>query len=239
MTPQLQAVDIALPGRLQPTRLTVGGGELVAVVGPNGGGKTSLLRALADVEGDAGSIYVAAEDLRTAAPARRAKMLSFLPASREVAWPIRARDVIALSATQIGQRQIDELVDLLELGPIADRSIDALSTGERTRVLLARAMAAEPGLLLLDEPLSNLDPYWVLRIVEILRHYVAGGRSALHQLDQADSFDRILLVDHGRLVADGAPETLMGSRQFADSFNVERHDGRWRIRPRADPQSLP
>ncbi|MEO6359380.1 MAG: ABC transporter ATP-binding protein [Sphingomicrobium sp.] len=242
MTPLLDARDVALPGRLEPTSIQIGAGELVALVGPNGGGKTSLLRALADVEGDGGLVAIAGESLADAPPARRSKLLAFLPASREIVWPISARDVIALGAQAIGAARIDSLIALLELEGLADRPISSLSTGERARVLLARALAPEPRLLLLDEPLSNLDPYWALRIVEILRSYVEDDQRsaivALHDLDQAEAFDRVLLVDKGRILADGPPADIIGGEMLSKTFGVQRHEGRWRIRPSADPRSL-
>lgn len=234
MTPLLEAQEVALAGRLQRTSLNIGARELVALIGPNGGGKTSLLRALAGVEGNGGTVSIAGEVLADAPPARRAKLLAFLPASRDVVWPISARDVIALACPSVERERIGALIDLLELGKLADRPINSLSTGERARVLLARALAREPHLLLLDEPLSNLDPYWALRIVEILRDYVASGECsalvALHDLDQAEAFDRVLLIDDGRLLAAGIADEIVGSELLARTFAVERSEGRWRIR---------
>lgn len=234
MTPLLDARQLALTGRLNSTSLAVSAGELVALIGPNGGGKTSLLRCLADVENHAGSVTIAGEDLTGAPPARRSRLLAFLPASRDVVWPISARDVIALAAPNVGQQRIHALVELLELGAFADRPINSLSTGERARVLLARALAPEPHLLLLDEPLSNLDPYWALRLVEILRDYVSSGECsalvAMHDLNQAEAFDRVLIVAEGRVVADGRPDDIMRGEMLSDTFQVERSDGRWRIR---------
>jgi iron complex transport system ATP-binding protein len=158
---------VAIGGRLSPTSLEVCTGELVALLGPNGGGKTSLLRALAGIERTAGDVQLAGEPLHDVPPARRQALLAFLPASRDIGWPIAARDVIALGAAHPDPAHIEDLIQLLELSPFADRPVNSLSTGERARVLLARALASRPKLLLLDEPLSNLDPYWVLKIVEL------------------------------------------------------------------------
>lgn len=235
MTPLLEARGVAIAGRLLPTHLDAAAGDLVGMVGPNGGGKTSLLRALAGVDTLQGRVRIDGEDLSSAPPARRPRLLGFLPASRDVAWPIAVRDVIALGLSAPDPARTDELLALLELEALSERPVDRLSTGERSRVLLARALAPRPRLLLLDEPLSNLDPYWVLRILEILQDTVRSGECtaivALHDLAAAGSFDRLLLVDQGRVAADGEPAAVLQSAALAEAFRIERSDGKWRIRP--------
>ena len=165
----LIGTDLTLAERLRPTSLRIERGELVALIGPNGGGKTSLLRALARTERAGGQVTIDGHDIDHIGEAQRRRLLSFLPASREMGWPIAARDVIALGLERRDDARIDELVATFELEPIADRPIDRLSTGERARVLMARALAPRPLVLLLDEPLSNLDPYWVLRMLALMR----------------------------------------------------------------------
>ena len=235
MTSLLEARGVAIHGRLQPTDLAADGGQLIALVGPNGGGKTSLLRALTGIDPTGGEVRVDGEDLFAAPPARRPRLLGFLPASRDIAWPIAVRDVIALGLPSPHHGRVDELLSLLDLEALAGRPVDRLSTGERSRVLLARALASRPRLLLLDEPLSNLDPYWVLRILEIFRETVQADGSAaivaVHDLAAVGSFDRLLLVDSGRVAADGPPARVIDSAALADAFRIEKSAGKWRIRP--------
>ena len=90
-------------------------------------------------------------------------------------------------------------------------------------------------MLLLDEPLSNLDPYWVLRTLEILKAETnANGSvrysSSLHDLNQMAAFDRVLLLDRGRVTADCGPEEMIGSADLARAFRIERAGPGWRIR---------
>jgi len=237
MTPVLEARGVAVPNRLEPTDLSCAGGELVALIGPNGAGKTSLLRALAGIELEEGQVTIGGEDIVSAPPARRMRLLSFLPATRALVWPISACDVISLGLPTPDRNRVDELIELLELRLLVHRPVNSLSTGERSRVLLARALAACPQTLLLDEPLSNLDPYWVLRTLQILRKTDSSADrailAALHNLEQVRAFDRVLLVDKGRIVADGKPDEVLASEALATAFRVEKVTDGWRIRERA------
>ena len=126
-----------------------------------------------------------------------------------------------------------DMRDLVELDMLAHRPVDQLSTGERARVLRARALAARPRLLLLDEPLSNLDPYWVLCLVEILRAAARDGAAvlvALHDLGQLDEFDRALLIADGKIQMDETPADLMASERFEEIFRIHSAEGEWQIR---------
>ncbi len=237
MTSLLDARGLALAGRLQPTDLQCGPGEMVAVIGPNGAGKTSLLRSIAGIEADEGNVYIGGEEVSAASPARRMRLLSFLPATRSLIWPIAAHDVIGLGLPSPDPGRIETLIDLLELEAIAHRPVNHLSTGERSRVLLARALAARPRLLLLDEPLSNLDPYWVIRTLEILRDETGNNDSAalvsVHDLNQVGSFDRVLLMDGGAIAADGNPAELLGSAALEQAFRIARAGSSWKIKKSA------
>ena len=237
MTSLLEAREIALQGRLKPTDLECVGGEMIAVIGPNGAGKTSLLRALAGIELERGSVTIDGEAVVNAPPPRRMRLLSFLPATRSLVWPISSRDVIKLGLPVPDPERVEDLIELLELKPLADRPVNSLSTGERSRVLFARALAARPRLLLLDEPLSNLDPYWVLTVLRILKATVSDVGSAvlasLHNLDQVTAFDRVLLVNDGRVVADQEPSRMIAGEQLAQAFRVERSGSGWKVRETA------
>lgn len=241
MTPLLSA-EVAAPPRLQAMRLEILAGEKIALIGPNGSGKTTLLRALAGIDDDASSVYIQGESLTLVPPARRAKLLAFLPASRDVRWPIPVRDVIALGLAKPDPARVDQLLERLRLTDLAERPIDRLSTGERARALLARALADRPRLLLLDEPLSNLDPAWALRTLDLLDGIASEGCGialALHDLSLIGRFDRVWMLDHGRLVADLPPAKLLASPEFASVFEVEPASTGWALRPSADRRSSP
>ncbi|HEX8654974.1 MAG TPA: ABC transporter ATP-binding protein [Allosphingosinicella sp.] len=221
----IRATDIALAGRLRPLSLELERGALVCLVGPNGSGKTSLLHALAGIGGPAGRVEIDGADVARAPRKQRTRLLSFLPASRDIHWPLAGRDVIALSGASAAQ--IEAVIDLLDLESLTTRRMDRLSTGERSRILIARALAAEPALLLLDEPTANLDPLWQLRLLDLLR-----GRTALvamHDLDAAlANADRLIVMNEGRVAADGPPEEVMAGSSIGAVFGIERSNGRWR-----------
>jgi len=236
MTPLLNATGLAISGRLQPVDLVLAPG-MTAVIGPNGAGKTSLLRALAGIELETGNVLIAGEEVAEAPPPRRMRLLSFLPATRNMVWPICARDVIALGLPSPDTPRLEELLKELELEALANRTVDHLSTGERSRVLLARALAARPRLLLLDEPLSNLDPYWVVRTLQILnseaRQSGCAVLATLHDLNQVGAFERVLLLDGGRIIADGSPAEIMDSAELVRAFRIRKEGQSWRISEKA------
>ncbi|MFN3388204.1 MAG: ATP-binding cassette domain-containing protein [Allosphingosinicella sp.] len=241
MTPLLDAAGLAISGRLAPTGFAMGE-QLVCLVGPNGSGKTSLLHALAGIGHPQGSVRIDGVDPKGLPPEQRSRLLAFAPASRDIAWPVSARDLIGLGLPASADRSgIEAAVEALELAPFLDRRVDRLSTGERSRILLARALAARPRLLLLDEPVANLDPYWQLRLMEILGGLAhgCGVLAAVHDLDLAARFaDRLVLMEDGRIAADGAPEAVLSGPLVRRVFGIARSPEGWRaVSPSAGPRS--
>lgn len=231
---------LAFDRRLFPTDLQLAGGQAVALIGPNGGGKTSLLRTLACVHGAGGTVEIDGHVVRSASSAHRRRLVGLLPASRSLHWPIAVRDVIALGLDRPDPGRVAELVDALELRPLAERPADQLSTGERARVLMARVLASRPALLLLDEPLANLDPYWALRFLDLINAEASRGATvvvALHDLAQIARFDRVLLVNEGRLLRDETPAQLLAAPAFEEVFRVIKSDGGFAISPTAGRRS--
>lgn len=234
----VEANSLALARRLKPTSLTLNSGTLTCVIGPNGGGKTSLLHALAGIGAPQGEVWIGGADLRKIGAVQRKALISYLPTSRDIRWPLTGMDVVALGLPAGTLRGVAEpLLGELELTGLADRRMDRLSTGERARFLIARALVAKPRLLLLDEPAANLDPLWQLRVMDLVRRETQGeGRAALvavHDLDHAARYgDRLLIVQGGEIVADGEPRALLQGPHIPRIFGVAREAGEWRaVRP--------
>ena len=241
MSALLVAQDLAIAGRLEPTSLEIGPGELVALIGPNGSGKTSLLHALAGIPPAVGSVMINGVNTRGLHPDKKQRLFTFLPASRDVAWPLTAQAFIELALPcRAGWERV---AGRFELESLLGRRMDQLSTGERTRVMIARALAPDPQFLLLDEPIANLDPYWQLVILEELenrtRQIGKAVIAAIHDLRAAlDWSDRLLLMDERRCVADADAASLLASGQIEEVFRVALNAER-NVRLLGDPQSSP
>jgi len=234
----LDSVDLAVPG-----------GTLLALVGPNGAGKTTLLRAVAGLQPADGRIALLGADAAGLSRAERARRVAYLAQTRAVAWPIRARELVALGRLPHGgridalgdgdRRAVEDALRLTDVAAFAERPLDTLSGGERARVLLARALAQETPVLLVDEPAQALDPQHQLRIMEVLAARARAGTTVvavLHDLALALRFaDLVAVLDQGRAVAAGAPDTVLSEALIARVFGIEvlsgRHRGRGWVLP--------
>lgn len=225
---------------VRPTTLTLRPGELVALVGPNGAGKSSLLKALAGLVAHDGAITWHGERL---VGRSRARTLAYLPQSPPIHWPLRVRDLVALgrlphrafgaAADETDARAVEHALSQADALGFAERPVDRLSVGERARVLLARALAVEAPALLVDEPVAMQDPHHQLRVMTTLRSYAGSQRlviAVLHDLGLAARFcSRVLLMDSGAVVADGAPATALSAEAIRSHYRVEpliaEHEG--------------
>ena len=218
--------------------LTVPAGERVALIGPNGSGKTTLLRALAGIlRPDAGTARPAA-GLTQRELARR---VAFLPQEEHWEFPFPVEDVVAcgryahapglFKEAVEDHAAVDTALAAVGLAPLRTRLITELSGGERRRVVLARALAQRAPALLLDEPTTALDLEHRHAVLTVLAGFSGTVVLATHDLDAAAAAcERVIVLDAGRVVADGTPQAIITEALLRDVFHVTarvlREDGR-------------
>jgi iron complex transport system ATP-binding protein len=213
----------------------IGAGELVALCGPNGAGKSTLLRLLLGLHAPAsGRVTLAGEPLASLTRRQIARHAALLPQDAPADVPLSVRDAVSLGRLpHLGRLQPETAADVAaveralaatDTTALAERPITELSGGERHRVHLARALAQEAPLLLLDEPIAGLDIAHQLAAMDLLRATVEAGRSvvvALHDLAlAARRCDRILLLAGGALCADARPADVLTRETLARVFGV-------------------
>jgi len=211
-------------------------GELGVVVGPNGAGKTTLLRAIAGLVPLAGgSVALGDQPVGAMSRAARARRIAYLPQIGGMSWPLPVRDVVALGRLPHGEapdrlspegaRAVAAAIAAVGLAGFEARPVTELSGGERARALLARALATEAAVLLVDEPVAALDPRHQLLVLDVLRRRARAGAvviAVMHDLALASRFaDRIVLLDRGRVVAAGLPEAVLTAARLEAVFGIE------------------
>jgi len=226
MSAALHAVHLAVPGRLEPISLDLGPGELVAMVGPNGAGKSTLIQALAGLLPAHGNVQWNGQLLSHIPAAERGRRLAWVgqEAHFEFAFPVR--EVVAQGRYAWGDDPsgVAEALAELDLAFLADRPVTRLSGGERHRVGLARALATQAPIQLWDEPVAQLDVRHALEVMRLARRLADGGSTvvvSLHDLRTAYRFDRVLVLDHGRLVGNGKPHEVLTADLIREVFRVE------------------
>jgi iron complex transport system ATP-binding protein len=223
---------------------TAPAGAVTALLGPNGAGKSTLLRAVAGVERPAtGSVTFAGEDLLAMKRRDRARRLAFVEQEATTELPLTVRAVVALGRTPYGSMlgaavgadrdpdgvvAIDDALETAGVAGFADRDVTTLSGGERQRVMLARALAQGPRILVLDEPTNHLDIAAQLDVLAVMRGLAASGTTviaALHDLSSAAAHaDAVVVMSHGRVVANGPTAATLTPELVREVYRVE---ARW------------
>ena len=234
----LDGLSVTLGGQLIVDRLgaAVGEGEWVALIGPNGAGKTTALRAVAKLIAYDGRVRVFGDDAAELSRRDLARLIALVPQVPLIPGDITVWEYVRLGRTphlgffegesRSDNDAVDAAIEQLDLVPFARRRLDTLSGGERQRATLARALAQDAPILLLDEPTAALDvgrQQQVLELVDALRRERGlTVFSTMHDLTLAGQYaDRLLLLDGGRLVAAGAARDVLTQALIAEHYGAE------------------
>ncbi|MBN1691004.1 MAG: ABC transporter ATP-binding protein [Dehalococcoidia bacterium] len=212
-------------------------GEFLTVIGPNGSGKSTMLKGMCGLlRPSQGSVQLDGRALAGCGRARIARNIALMPQSAFLPELFTAMEIVLMGRTpHLGLLRYEGSSDILaaanameatETSSLAGRRINQLSGGERQRVLIARSLAQEAGILLLDEPTASLDINYQAGILDFLKKLCRDKGltivSALHDVNLASQFgDRIIVLKDGAAYKEGGPHEVINSRTLQDAFGID------------------
>ena len=223
--------------------------EIVGIVGPNGVGKSTLIRCIDRILApQKGSILLDGQDMKEMDMMKVARHIGYVPQTSTSVFPATVFDMVLLGrrphlgwrSSEKDQEKVSEILELLEIKEFAMRDFGELSGGQQQKVLIARAFAQEPDVLLFDEPTSNLDIRHQLDVMEIIKRLVMGNEisaiMAVHDLNLASRYvDRVIMMNGGSIFSAGDPASVLSPKNIAFVYGVEvkvsNHDGKPYIIP--------
>ncbi|RQG89783.1 heme ABC transporter ATP-binding protein [Natrarchaeobius halalkaliphilus] len=220
---------------LEDVSLSVDPGEFVGFVGPNGAGKTSLLRAISGaIAPSSGTITIDDTDVHAVSSRTTSRLVAVVPQDTSLSFSFPVRDVVEMgrhphrsrfsTPTADDRAAVERALERTRTAELAARSIDEVSGGQRQRVVLARAIAQETPVLLLDEPTASLDINHQVETLELVRELVEEDRTvvaAIHDLDLAARYcDRLVLLANGSLHSTGPPSEVLTTETLAEAFDA-------------------
>jgi ABC-type cobalamin/Fe3+-siderophores transport system ATPase subunit len=207
---------------------SAGDGEFIGLLGPNGSGKSTILKIAAGIlRQTAGRIKLWGKPLQSYKHKDRAKLLCYLPQLLDVDLPFRVRELVSMGLYPYDippELAIEEALEMVGLLPKAQSYITTLSGGERRRAFIAMTLIQGAGLLLLDEPLANLDIKYQFEIQRLLNGLKEKKNisiiMALHDINIALQFEKVILIKEGTILGIGSPETVLTKDLLKEAFDV-------------------
>lgn len=220
---------------LDQISMQISKGEVVSIVGPNGSGKSTLLRCICRVlQPKGGVVYLNNQDVAHLKPRELARLLGYVPQSGAEVFPLTVYEAVLLGRKPylswgVGPKDreiVDRILRFMKIDEFALKYINEMSGGEKQRVLIARALAQEPEVLLLDEPTSNLDIKHQLEVLGLLQKFAhEGGMTVimvLHDLNLASRFsEKLVLISEGKVFASGPPAAVLNPANISAVYGVE------------------
>jgi iron complex transport system ATP-binding protein len=221
---------------LHDVSLRAAAGEFVAVIGANGAGKSTLLTVLAGLlVADRGTVHMDARELSSYRAAELSRRRAYLPQNPRCEWPISVERLVALGLTPTlpafggwsadDQRKIDRSLESFDLLDHRNQPATTLSGGELARAMLARAFVGDPDILIVDEPVTGLDPRHALDCVQRLKSFAQAGKlviASLHDLTLAGRHaSRIVALSDGQIESDGTPGDVLTTAMLRKVFGTE------------------
>jgi iron complex transport system ATP-binding protein len=210
---------------LDDISLTIYEGGVYGIIGPNGSGKTTLLKNIARcLMPEKDSIYLSDKDLTQFSNITLAKEISYVPQSTDIEFEFSVMDMVLMGRSPYIARFQSESTSDINIAKNAmeatntwylkDKNINRISGGERQRAIIARALAQNTNIMLLDEPVSQLDIHHQIEILDILKRLAVGKKVSvilsLHDLNMAAQFcDRLILMDKGKIFKEGLPHDII------------------------------
>lgn len=222
---------------LENVSMKVEQGRFYSIIGPNGSGKTTLLRNISKVlMPSKKTVYIDSKDVLNLKQKEVAKLISVVPQNTNIDFDFTVLDIVMMGRTphlkrfenenDMDLKKVREAMDITNTWKLREKNINHLSGGERQRVIIARAIAQDTEIILLDEPVSNLDLYHQVEIMNTVKTLVETSNisviAVLHDLNLASSFsDYIFLMDGGKLFCEGSPEKVITEDNISKVYKVK------------------
>lgn len=220
---------------LEGISLELAESEVLGIVGPNGSGKTTLIRCMNNIlKTQGGSVHLNGNEIKDLSRMEIARHIGYVPQNSEHFFPTTVFDTVLMgrrphAAWRSSEHDLDKVIEILELLGLEDlalRNFGELSGGQQQKVLIARALAQETDIILLDEPTSNLDIRHQLDVMHVIKSLVSergiSAVMAIHDLNLASGYaDRVVVLNGGRIVAAGDPVSVFTPEIIAHTYGVE------------------
>lgn len=219
---------------LDDLNLVIENSEVLSLVGPNGSGKTTLIKCIDRILKPKGSILLDGKEIEEMSRQDVARQIGYVPQSSSAPLATTVFDTVLMGRRpHIGWRvkdadleKVAEVLERLHLEDLAMRDFSQLSGGQKQKVLIARALAQEPSILLLDEPTSNLDMLHQLEVMETVSQLVKekniSAVMAIHDLNLASRYsDKLVMLKEGKVYAAGEPQSLLNEANISHVYGIE------------------